>query len=253
MRRVRIRRGRVATSFLLMAVVAALCAAMSPAWATAATMTDLGTLPGTYPGPTSSHGTAINDLGQVTGYSVSATECCWPLRRAFRWTPTTGMQDLGNAWSRGYAIDDLGQIAGSARELPQGGWGYAFRWTPSGGMQNLSAPSYGIFSYATAINALGQVTGSELVSGGVFDVFRWIPSGGMQDLGPGDAVGLNDLGQVALNNGGHAFRWTPSGGMQDLGTLGGTSSSASAINAFGQVTGDATTSTGDVHAFRWTP
>ena len=40
--------------------------------------------------------------------------------------------------------------------------------------------------------------------------------------------------------------------MTDLGTLGGTSSSASAINERGQVTGSATTAGGDYHAFRWT-
>jgi len=41
--------------------------------------------------------------------------------------------------------------------------------------------------------------------------------------------------------------------MQDLGTLGGTGSSATAINGRGQVTGYATTAAGEYHAFRWTP
>jgi probable HAF family extracellular repeat protein len=43
------------------------------------------------------------------------------------------------------------------------------------------------------------------------------------------------------------------GSMTDLGTLGGTDSSASAINARGQITGQATTAAGQYHAFRWTP
>ena len=41
--------------------------------------------------------------------------------------------------------------------------------------------------------------------------------------------------------------------MTDLGTLGGTFSSGHAINAQGQVTGDADTAGGGTHAFRWTP
>ena len=61
----------------------------------------------------------------------------------------------------------------------------------------------GAVSYASAINAAGQVTGSANTAGGNY----------------------------------HAFRWTASGGMQDLGTLGGTYSAGGAINAAGQVTG----------------
>jgi probable HAF family extracellular repeat protein len=44
-----------------------------------------------------------------------------------------------------------------------------------------------------------------------------------------------------------------SGGLHDLGTLGGDSSSATAINACGQVVGYADTAAGAQHAFRWTP
>jgi probable HAF family extracellular repeat protein len=41
--------------------------------------------------------------------------------------------------------------------------------------------------------------------------------------------------------------------MLDLGTLGGSNSSASAINAGGQIVGGAQTASGDLHAFLWTP
>jgi probable HAF family extracellular repeat protein len=42
--------------------------------------------------------------------------------------------------------------------------------------------------------------------------------------------------------------------MRDLGTLGGTNSSGVvAINALGQVTGQADTASGVEHAFWWTP
>ena len=87
-------------------------------------------------------------------------------------------------------------------------------------MTDLGTLPGGTYSYASAINAAGQVTGTADTAGGAS----------------------------------HAFRWTASGGMQDLGTLPGeTNSSASAINAPGQVTGDAHTAGGARHAFRWTP
>ena len=63
------------------------------------------------------------------------------------------------------------------------------------------------------------------------------------------------VGSMALPSGDiHAFRWTPSRGMEDLGTLGGHFMYATAINAWGEVVGIATTATsgGAFHAFRWT-
>src|SRR4029077_12146300 len=48
-----------------------------------------------------------------------------------------------------------------------------------------------------------------------------------------------------------AFLWTPSGGIVDLGTLGGTQSSATAVNANGQVVGSAFTADDVGHAVLW--
>src|SRR5262245_26508897 len=72
------------------------------------------------------------------------------------------------------------------------------------------------------------------------------------------AGGVNASGQVAgwststAARIDHAFLWTGGSGMQDLGTLVFDSSSALAINAFGQATGEVYNSAGPSHAFLWT-
>ena len=83
-----------------------------------------------------------------------------------------------------------------------------------------------------------------------------IVSADVTDL-PFTPVAINESGQVAGTvqqpGSARAVRWTPDGGVQDLGTLGGTSSSAYAINEAGQVVGTSTTASGASHAFLWTP
>jgi probable HAF family extracellular repeat protein len=53
-------------------------------------------------------------------------------RRAFRWTESGGLQDLGTlpggAFSRGLAINDRGQVTGSASTAD--GFDHAVLWTP---------------------------------------------------------------------------------------------------------------------------
>ena len=72
--------------------------------------------------------------------------------------------------------------------------------------------------------------------------------GGVQSAHAHD---INDAGQVVGIARTHAFLWQ-NGVMTDLGTLGGNSSSASAINAVGQVVGSASTAAPSTsHAVRW--
>ncbi|HEY3393246.1 MAG TPA: hypothetical protein VGK58_11090, partial [Lacipirellulaceae bacterium] len=74
---------------------------------------NLGTLGGTISG-----GSAVNDAGQVAGYSYTAGNLAI---RAFRYDGTPGsggvMRDLGTfggTYSGGHAINNAGQVAGSA-------------------------------------------------------------------------------------------------------------------------------------------
>ena len=63
-----------------------------------------------------------------------------------------------------------------------------------------------------------------------------------------DAAGINNAGQVVGTRNGHAYLWWAGGGI-DLGTLGGASSTGTALNRFGEVTGGALTASGEEHAF----
>lgn len=71
------------------------------------------------------------------------------------------------------------------------------------------------------------------------------------------ATAMNAAGQVAgqacVGASRHAFMWSAASGMLDLGTLGGSSSSAGAINADGAVAGVAELATGAQRPFLWTP
>ena len=88
---------------------------------------------------------------------------------------------------------------------------------------------------------------SSVVVGNAWGVVQY----SFTDLGAGEALGINDSGQVVGETAAsHAFLYS-GGSMQDLGTLGGTQSRANAINNNGQVVGwsNYTTTNGNQHAF----
>ena len=75
------------------------------------TVTDLGTLGGSY-----SYASAVNDSGQVVGYSGTAGSFA---SHAFSWTQKGGMVDLGtlggsDGYSSASAVNDSGQVVGSS-------------------------------------------------------------------------------------------------------------------------------------------
>jgi probable HAF family extracellular repeat protein len=140
-------------------------------------VTDLGTL-----GGGSSGALAVNDVGQVAGFATLSDGD----QRAFVWSKTEGMKNLGllhsgDLISGASAINDSGQVAGTSGN-------YAFLWSKRGGMQDLGNLG-GVGANAYGINSAGEVVGDSVLSDNVTQ---------------------------------HAFLWTQTGGMQDLGTLGGT-------------------------------
>jgi probable HAF family extracellular repeat protein len=115
---------------------------------------------------------------------------------------------------------------------------------------------------ASAINASGQVVGRAMTAAGVQHAFLY--SGDkMHDLGtlPGyacsRATGINASGQVvgwvetSAFEQHHAFIYS-GGRMREIGTLGGKTSEAYAINATGDIVGEAETAAGQRHAFLYT-
>jgi probable HAF family extracellular repeat protein len=135
--------------------------------ATTGTMTALGTLEGFG----TSHALAINDFGQVVGYSTVAGFD----DHAFLWTPdrpngTTGtMVDLGvlqGPSSTASAINDAGVVVGWSRRDTGGKFHFhAFRWTPAtpngttGAMSDRGVLPGDHSSFATGINSRGDIVG----------------------------------------------------------------------------------------------
>lgn len=174
-------------------------------------MTDLGTFPGGY--ASGATGVSANS-DVVVGWSYNNLF----YMRAFRWTQSTGMVDLGT----------LGGIDSSANAVSADGSvvvGYAytaanrpnaFRWE-NNVMTNLGTLG-GNESFAHAVSPEGRVV-----------------------------VGRahNAAGQW------RAFRWE-NGTMQDLGTLGGNDSRAFGVSANGSVeVGTSLNASGQQRAFRW--
>lgn len=233
-------------------------------------VTDIGSL-----GGTSVNVSAINNKGQVTGYSQFANDPTDPSKwrgpHAFLYSDGT-MYDLrtlhgdGFGWgnpSFGYALNDKGHVSGTSYH-PSGTASHAFLYR-DGTMHDLGVFvgnwDDGWFTFAYGINNKGQIVGEHRCrcGGGPFNAVLY-SDGRWRDLGSlggnySKATDINNRGHVTGYStltagfvGEHAFLYD--GRMKDLGTLGGSASSGNAINDAGQITGRSRTA-GDAeeHAF----
>ncbi|ONI92899.1 hypothetical protein ALI22I_01305 [Saccharothrix sp. ALI-22-I] len=223
--------------------------------------------------PRRSYGTAVNDTGEVAGYThVQTTEP--PHAFVYR---GGAMIDLGTGFGSGsssaaWGINSGGQVVGE-RTRSQSSPKRAALWQNGtirdlGTLGGTTTQRYATESIAYAINDSGQVVGTALPSKGYpLHGFVW-QNGVMRDLGTlggdGEATEARDIadtGQIvgsSQNTGGeiHAFTWT-AGTMTDLGTLGGDYSSAYGVNEHGRIVGgsriaDSPDPNNAGHAVLWT-
>jgi probable HAF family extracellular repeat protein len=114
-------------------------------------MVDLGTLGG------DTYAYAVNESGQVVGYSYIATPGADVGYHAFSWTANSGIVDLGTLGgdsTQAVAVNESGQVVGYSNT------GHAFSWTANGGMVELGALADDVNSRATAVNNNGEVVGT---------------------------------------------------------------------------------------------
>jgi probable HAF family extracellular repeat protein len=188
---------------------------------------------------------SINSSGQVVG--DSSTPGAQKVNTAVLWSAgTLTPTDLGavgilrdGRGSFAYDINDAGQVVGA-------GDGGAILW--SGGSATPLGALVGTDGLARGINNIGQAVGYSRAADGLLHATLW-SSGSIVDLGtPGEMSNANDINDMAQVVG---YRYIPpisgdavvvpvlwnAGIPTDLPVLGGTNSSAYAINTAGSVVG----------------
>jgi probable HAF family extracellular repeat protein len=245
-------------------------------------------------GRTGSVATGVSDDGSVVvGYSINGQgggmdDIFWERwdfnsQRAFRWTSTTGTQDLGSlglerTWA--HAVSGNGRVVVGAYYTGSYAW-RPYRWTPEAGMQDLGtfgrdwSDALDVSFDGSAIAGYSYGYCGNIPYWGVF-AWRWTASTGLVCLGTisgykfthglgisGDGnvvVGLTNKDWAPAWHESEAWIWTSGSGMRGLGVLSGWQSSSGM-----GVSADGTTVIGVLHndydyesfwryphhAFRW--
>lgn len=221
-------------------------------------VTDLGDLPG---GGTMSSANAINEKGQVVGYSQAAGG-----NHAFIWDAVNGMRELSShPYGVAYSINESGTAVGSWNPS----WVRSALWTSSG-MTDLGTAAGGPYSEAYGINDAGYIVQNDAYFWGPpGSAYLRSPSGTVTNIGPvpgynwAYGTGINNLeqicgvGAIAWNSGyrdSRAFRWDPTTGMLVIDPLpGGAWNIALEINESGVVVGQSAVAGGLTHPYVWDP
>ena len=236
--------------------------------APAAEFTGLGDLPG---GDFRSTADAVSADGSVV-VGTSRVGSGVEGNRAFRWTASGGMEELGGlpdlgsyySWAHDVSADGsvvVGQIRSSAGNE-------AFRWSESTAMVGLGdLPGGKVRSNAYGVSADGSVVVGVGDDSDGTQAVRWteqgqiLPLGNLQGTtgGYGLAVSADGSTIVGYCRGFKAFRWTQETGTLSLGDLlgGPVASQALGVSADGSVivgdsAGENTTGYASHEAFRWT-
>ncbi len=197
-------------------------------WNSGTGMTDLLTDPLVPVTWTSGYATGINDLGQVTGYAIDSVSNNY---RAFLYTPTVGMTNLGTLGgkeSQARALNASGKVVGNSRIAS--GLQHPFYYGGSGPLVDLGTFG-GDAGYARSINSSGLVVGQTQLPGNINTPFIWSESTGKIDLATvvgnnhssyeqwylSDALAINDQGfivgvgsiKTAAGDQAHGFLLTP--------------------------------------------